>query len=232
MLAALHSEGVVPVVSDVVNIYVKIGAISSAHSLRIYVEILSGPFAFLGSRLFSNFCTPLTSIVSSLMRGAGGVRGHDILVRSSFVNILSYCLLSASDFSLPVVISLPSTFSTGIPVVSLRFVLTQDQNFLLILNFEQLSFPSVVSRIPLIYLSWLLTSSCLTNLLNSLNVSQSSGVPELFGFVIPSFLFPYESFNMSVDPRCVPSSAYCLMRYVFFSGYSNDINKLVIHFVS
>ena len=38
-------EGVVPVASDVVNICVKIAAISSAHSLRIiYVEILSGPF--------------------------------------------------------------------------------------------------------------------------------------------------------------------------------------------
>ena len=70
----------VPVVSDVVNIFVKIGAISSAHSLRIYVEILSGPFAFLGSRFFSNFCTPLTSNVSSLIRGAGGVRRHGILV--------------------------------------------------------------------------------------------------------------------------------------------------------
>ena len=114
----------VPVVSDVVNIFVKIGAISSAHSLRIYVEILSGPFAFLGSRFFINFCTPLTSNVSSLIRGAGGVRRHGILVRSSFVKILSYCLLSASAFSLPAVISLPSTLSTGIPVVSLRFVLT------------------------------------------------------------------------------------------------------------
>ena len=46
MLAVLHNEGVVPVASDVVNIFVKIGAISSAHSLRIYVEIISGPFAF------------------------------------------------------------------------------------------------------------------------------------------------------------------------------------------
>ena len=95
----------VPVVSDVVNIFVKIGAISSIHSLRIYVEILSGPFPFLGSRFFSNFCTPLTSNVSSLMCGAGGVRRHGILVRSSFVKILSYCLLSASAFSLPAVIS-------------------------------------------------------------------------------------------------------------------------------
>ena len=60
ILAVLHNEGVVPVVSDVVNIFVKIRAISSAHSLRIYVDILSGPFAFLGSRIFSNFCTPLT----------------------------------------------------------------------------------------------------------------------------------------------------------------------------
>ena len=89
-------------------------------------------FAFLvqfstWSRFFSTFCTPLTSNVNSLMRGAGGVRRHDnniILVRSSIVNILSYCLLSASAFSLPAVISLPSTLSTGIPVVSLRFVLT------------------------------------------------------------------------------------------------------------
>ena len=66
----------VPVVSDVLNIFVRIGAISSAHSLRIYVEILSGPFAFLGSRFFSNFCTPLTSNVISLIRGAGGVSGQ------------------------------------------------------------------------------------------------------------------------------------------------------------
>ena len=124
ILAVLHKEGVVPIVRDVVNISVKIGAISPAHSLRIYVEILSGPFAFLGSRFFSNFCTPLTSNVSSLIRGASGVRRHGILVRSSFVKILSYCLLSASAFSLPAVISLPSTLSTGIPVVSLRFVLT------------------------------------------------------------------------------------------------------------
>ena len=49
IFAVLHNEGVVSVVSDVVNVFVKIGAISSAHSLRIYVEILSGPFAFLGS---------------------------------------------------------------------------------------------------------------------------------------------------------------------------------------
>ena len=88
----------VPVASDVVNIFVKIGAISSAHSLRIYVEISSGPFAFLGSRFFSNFCTPLTSNVSSLMRGAGGVRRHGISVISSFVKILSYCLLSDPPF--------------------------------------------------------------------------------------------------------------------------------------
>ena len=58
----------VPVVRDVVNIFVKIGAISSTHSLRIYdnkyVDILSGTFAFLGSRFFSNFCTPLTSMGS------------------------------------------------------------------------------------------------------------------------------------------------------------------------
>ena len=114
----------VPVVSDVVNIFVNIVAITSAHSLRIYVEILSRPFAFLGSMFFSNFCTPLTSNVSSLIRGAGGVRRHGILVRSSFVKILSYCLLSASAFSLPAVICLPSTLSTGIAVVSLRFVLT------------------------------------------------------------------------------------------------------------
>ena len=41
----MFCEGVVPVASDVVNIFVKIAAISSAHSLRIiYVEILSGPF--------------------------------------------------------------------------------------------------------------------------------------------------------------------------------------------
>ena len=85
------------------------------------MEILSGPFAFFGSRFFSNFCTPLTSNISSLIRGAGGVGRHGILVRSSFVKILSYCLLTASAFfSLPVVISLPST----LPVVSLRFVLT------------------------------------------------------------------------------------------------------------
>ena len=47
---------------------------------------------------------PLTSNASSLMRGAGGVRRHGISVRSSFVKILSYCSLSASAFSLPVVI--------------------------------------------------------------------------------------------------------------------------------
>ena len=95
---------------------------------RDNAEIVSGPFAFLGSRLFSNFCTPLTYNVSSLIRGAGGVRigigPYGILVRSSFVKILSYCLLSASAFSLPAVISLPSSLSTGIPVVSLCFVLT------------------------------------------------------------------------------------------------------------
>ena len=95
ILAVIHNEGVVPVVSDVVNIFVKIGAISFAHSLRIYLEILSGPFGFVWSRFFSNFFTPLTSNVSSLIRGAGGVRRHGILVTSSFVNILSYCLLSA-----------------------------------------------------------------------------------------------------------------------------------------
>ena len=67
---------------------------------------------------------PLTSNASSLMRGAGGVRRHGISVRSSFVKILSYCSLSASAFSLPVVISLPSTLSTGIPVMSLRLDLT------------------------------------------------------------------------------------------------------------
>ena len=120
----MYNEGVVVVVSDVVNIFVKIGAISSAHSQIIYVEILFGSFAILGSRFFSNFCTQLTSNVSYLMRGAGGVRRHGILVRSSLVNTLSYCLRSASAFSLPAVISLPSTLSTGIPVVSLRFVLT------------------------------------------------------------------------------------------------------------
>ena len=124
ILAVLHNECAVPVVCDVVSTFVKIGAISSAHSLRIYVQILSGPFAVLGSRFFSNCCTPLTSNVSSLIPGAGGVRRHGILVRSSFVKILSYCLLRASAFSIPAVISLPSTLSTGIPVVSLRFVLT------------------------------------------------------------------------------------------------------------
>ena len=86
--------------------------------------ILSGPFAFLWSRFFSNFCTPLTSNVSSLIRGATGARRHGILVRSSFVKILSYCLLSASAFSLPAVISLAPTLSMGIPVVSHSFVLT------------------------------------------------------------------------------------------------------------
>ena len=80
------------------------------------MDILSGPFAFLGSRFFSNFCTPLICNVSSVMRGAGGVRRHGISVRSSFVKILSYCLLSASAFSLPVVISLPSMhFEYGYP---------------------------------------------------------------------------------------------------------------------
>ena len=89
ILAVLQNEGVVPVVSDVVNIFVKIGAISSAHSVRKYVEILSGPFAFLGSKFFSNVCTTLIYNVSSLTRGASGVRRHGILVRPSFVKILS-----------------------------------------------------------------------------------------------------------------------------------------------
>ena len=35
---------------------------------------------------------------SSLIRGAGGVRRHGILVRPSFVKILSYSLLSTSAF--------------------------------------------------------------------------------------------------------------------------------------
>ena len=46
------------------------------------------------------------------------------------------------------------------------------------------------------YSSWLLISSCLTNLLNSLNVSQSSGVPDclalsylLFFFLISLLMF-------------------------------------------
>ena len=55
------------------------------------------------------------------MRGAGGVRRHGIYVRSSFVKIMSYCILNASAFSLPVVIYLPSTLSTAIRVMSLRF---------------------------------------------------------------------------------------------------------------
>ena len=46
------------------------------------------------------------------------------------------------------------------------------------------------------YSSWLLISSCLTNLLNSLNVSQSSGLPDclalsylLFFFLISLLMF-------------------------------------------
>ena len=80
--------------------------------------------------------------------------------------------------------------STGIHVVSLRTVLTEDNNFFLILNVELLwDFPSVVSRITLIYSSWFFISFCLTNLLNSLNVSQSSGVPDVLALSFLRFCF-------------------------------------------
>ena len=64
------------------------------------------------------------------------------------------------------------------------------------------------------YSSWLLISSCLTNLLNSLNVSQSSGVPDclalsclLFFFLISlltllMFLFTHGASHLLLSVLC------------------------------
>ena len=71
------------------------------------------------------------------------------------------------------------------------------------------------------YSSWLLISSCLTNLLNSLNISQSSGVPDCLALsYLLELLFPYHSLDVPVYPRCVPSSvkvscAVCVFQLTF-----------------
>ena len=111
----------VPAVNDVVNIFVKIGAISSTHSLKIYVDILSGPFASLGSRFFSNFCTPLTSNVTSLICGAGGVRRHGIIVCKYNVILFAKCLRLFSTCCYLFAINFEYGYPSRVP---LPFVLT------------------------------------------------------------------------------------------------------------
>ena len=85
--------------------------------------------------------------------------------------------------------------------------------------------------IPLMYSSWLLLSNCLTNLLNSVNVSQSSGVPDYLAYQsLDVFLISLLMFLFTHGASHLPLSVLCGI--CFSVDVRNNFDKLVVHFIS
>ena len=85
MRSSLQSEGTVAVSSEVWNIVVSIGAISSATMIRSLVGMLSGPEALCGLRCLRSLVTPRVEMMRGFMDGILINAISGIFVRFSLV---------------------------------------------------------------------------------------------------------------------------------------------------
>ena len=136
IFASLESFGRSPVSRDCCSIICNIGVIGSAHSLRIWFGIVSGPEALLGLTCLNSFSRPFCSILIGVMSVFAW-----ILV---FGRVLSVVLVKtdlnwsnrSSAFPLLSLIKFDPFFKDAIPPASCRFDFICFQNGLVLLFFS------------------------------------------------------------------------------------------------
>ena len=111
--------------------------ISLEISFRTQAGNSSGLAALLGLILSSNFSIPGCVKLISSISGKGEGPLSDRLFPSSLVNTDTNCLLRASAFALSVMWSPSVSDKIGMPMFSVLFNLTKDQNFILVPLFTQ-----------------------------------------------------------------------------------------------